>query len=445
MMNIIGLDIGTTSISAALLDTESGLVKKTFTIANDGFMKTEYEWERIQDPEIITDKAVELVEEILRICPDIGVIGLTGQMHGILYLDKEGKSTSPLYTWQDGRGNLVENGKSLCEELTGKYGRAFYTGYGLVSHVYNVRHHLVPAETTALCSIMDYLGMKLTGRITPLVHTSDAASFGFYEMEKNTFHKEVLEVEGVDTSILPEISSAVEILGYYKGIPVTIAIGDNQASFIGSVKKGREEILINMGTGGQISMYSDKILHGDDIETRPLLDNGYIVVGSTLCGGRAYALLADFFQSFAFVLGIGNVDIYDVMNKMLCEYKSDDHMSINTAFDGTRDHPERRGSIGNITIRNFTPVALTYGVLDGIADEMYSRYQTMLAGKTGSHIRMIGSGNGMRKNQHLQDIFARKFGMEMDLSTLSEEAACGAAIAGHTAVSAKNWREMIGV
>ena len=443
-MNIIGLDIGTTSISAAWLDTESGQVKKTYTVANKGFITTDHEWERIQDAELITDRAIDLVEEIRTACPEIDVIGLTGQMHGILYVDQEGRAVSPLYTWQDGRGNLVEDGRSLCQELTEKYGRAFYSGYGLVTHVYNLRHGLVPENAASLCTIMDYLGMKLTGRKTPLVHSSDAASFGFYNIADKTFDRKLLTEEGIDTSVLPETSSSVEILGRYKGTPVTIAIGDNQASFIGSMKKGREEILINMGTGGQISMYSDQILTGDDIETRPLLDDGYIVVGSTLCGGRAYALLADFYRMLGREMG-AEIDPYAVMDKMLTEYQGRDHLKINTAFDGSRDHPDRKGSITNLTTRNFTPAALTYGVLDGIAEEMYTRYQTMLDGQKAGHIRMIGSGNGMRKNRHLQNIFKEKFEMDLELSTLAEEAACGTAIAGYTAVSDQTWQEMIGV
>ncbi len=212
-----------------------------------------------------------------------------------------------------------------------------------------------------------------------------------------------------------------------------------------SVKKGREEILINMGTGGQISLYSDEIRRGDDIETRPLLDDSYIVVGSTLCGGRAYALLADFFTDCARAMGVESFDPYAMMNQMLETYSRKDQMLVNTAFSGTRDHPERRGSIQNITTNNLHPAALAYGVLDGIADEMFTRYQTMLDGGKGTHIRMVGSGNGMRKNRHLQNIFIEKFGMELELSSLSEESSCGTAIAGYTAVSDTTWKEAIGV
>lgn len=444
-MNIIGLDIGTTSVSAAWIDTETNEVKKTYTVGNQSFIPSKNEWERIQNPAMIFDICLSLMDDIILNCPDIGVIGLTGQMHGIVYVDANGESVSPLYTWQDGRGNVAENGESLCAKLADKYGKAFYTGYGLVTHLYNLQHGLVPAKANKVCTIMDYIGMKLAGRKEPLIHTSDAASLGFYNINSNTFERYMLLNEGVDLSILPDITADIEILGRYKGIPVTVAIGDNQASFLGSIKKGREEILINMGTGGQISVYSDKIVTGDDIETRPLIGDSYLVAGSTLCGGRAYALLADFFKKCAKMMGVRPFDPYLMMNQMLHNYDNKDHLVINTAFSGTRDHPHRRGSVQNISTNNFTPEAFAYGILDGIAEEMYGRYQTIQKGGHVSHSRMVGSGNGMRKNQHLQQIFIEKFGMELELSSKTEEAACGTALAGYTAVSDVTWQSEIGV
>lgn len=445
-MNIIGLDIGTTSISAAQMDPYTGEVRQTYTIANRGFLQTPNIWERVQDPAVIVAAVQGLLDEILDNCPDVAIIGLTGQMHGIVYVDNQGNCVSPLYTWQDGRGNLPDgNGTSLCQQLSEKHGGSFYSGYGLVTHLYNLRNGLVPDHATGLCTIMDYLGMVLTGRKKPLVHASNAASLGFYDIANNTFRHELLEAEGVDCAILPEITASIVVLGSYRGIPVTIAIGDNQASFLGSVRHGREEILINMGTGGQVSMLSDKILEGEDIETRPLIEDSYLVVGASLCGGRAYAGLANFFADCAKAFGVDVPDPYAMMDGLLKTYQNPEKLLVDTAFDGTRDHPEHRGSIQNLTTCNFDPASLTYGVLDGIAGELYQRYQTMLNGSTPSHSRMIGSGNGLRKNVHLQKIAAKKFAMELKLSGCTEEAACGAAIAGFTTTGHQNWRQTVGL
>ena len=445
-MNIIGLDIGTTNISGARLNPITGEVLHTYTIANEAFLKTEHLWERIQDPEMIINAACRLLDEILENCKDAAVIGLTGQMHGIVYVDAEGRCVSPLYTWQDGRGNVpLEDGKSLCQILTEKHGCNVYSGYGLITHLYNQRYGLVPKQATGFCTIMDYLGMVLTGRKAPLIHSSNAASLGFYDIARGAFEKEILESEGVACGILPEITASVSVLGYYKGIPVTVAIGDNQAGFMGSVRHANEEILVNIGTGGQVSMLSETILTGEEIETRPFLEDSYLVVGASLCGGRAYASLAKFFNECASAFGVADPDAYAMMDQLLENYKNPERLYVDTTFDGTREHPERRGMIRNLTTGNFDPASLTYGVLDGIVEELYQRYLTMLNGSAPKHCCMIGSGNGIRKNVHMQKIAEEKFAMKLDLSDRQEEAACGAAIAGFTAVERISWKQAVGI
>ena len=105
-MKAIGIDIGTTTISGVVLDVAKRQVLESRTVRNGSFIKTEHEWERIQDVDVILDKAVGLVKELLACCPEAGAVGLTGQMHGIIYLDRNGRHVSPLYTWLDGRGNI---------------------------------------------------------------------------------------------------------------------------------------------------------------------------------------------------------------------------------------------------------------------------------------------------------------------------------------------------
>ena len=164
-MKAIGIDIGTTTISGVVLGVAKRQVLEARTVQNGSFIKTEHEWERIQDVDVILDKAADLVKELLACCPEAGAIGLTGQMHGIVYLDRKGRHISPLYTWQDGRGNLSSDGhKPLTEQVMDKTGVFIASGYGLISHLYNLRNGLVPQEAVSLCTIGDYLGMVLTGK-----------------------------------------------------------------------------------------------------------------------------------------------------------------------------------------------------------------------------------------------------------------------------------------
>ena len=122
-MKSIAIDIGTTSISAVVMDAASDAVERAFTIANPGFLPSEQPWARVQDPGAVIAAAKGLLDDILDATPDAGVIGLTGQMHGIVYLDGAGRAVSPLITWQDGRGNLPdENGESVCESIGRRVG-----------------------------------------------------------------------------------------------------------------------------------------------------------------------------------------------------------------------------------------------------------------------------------------------------------------------------------
>lgn len=460
-MKALGLDIGTTTISAVVVGMEEREILKAYTIPNGSFIETDLPWEKIQDPDKIMQKALGLLEEILQEHQDIGVIGLTGQMHGIVYLDENGKHISPLYTWQDGRGNipvekilsedpvpedaLLEAGRSICGILEEEYGVKAHTGYGLVTHLYNCRNNLVPEGAAKVCTIMDYLGMRLTGRRTPLMHSSNAASLGLYDAKKNGFRADILQKAGADADILPEVTDDFISVGSYKGIPVSAAIGDNQASFLGSVENAADSVLVNMGTGGQISILSDTYFTAKGIEARPFVKGHYLLAGSSLCGGRAYALLEHFFRSYAEAAGITGVDHYSVMGKILDEKNDGEKLKVNTTFSGTREKPEKRGSIKNIGTENFTPKALIGGVLEGMAEELYKMYRKIEKGLAGPKTRMVASGNGIRKNRHLQEVMSEKFGMGLELAKREEEAAYGAAVSGMIAAGELTLKEAIGV
>ncbi|MBQ2812118.1 MAG: hypothetical protein IJE63_02600, partial [Clostridia bacterium] len=103
-MNVIGLDIGTTTICGIAVDAESGRLLKSVTLPNDSFIDGK-PFEKIQSPEIIIEKVTSLAENLFNEFAPVCAVGITGQMHGIVYLDSEGKAVSPLYTWQDGSGN----------------------------------------------------------------------------------------------------------------------------------------------------------------------------------------------------------------------------------------------------------------------------------------------------------------------------------------------------
>ncbi len=442
-----GLDIGTTTISLVVVEYETGKLIDSRTIENGSFIATENSWEKIQNPDIILSKAIRLLKEYREKYPEIAVLGLTGQMHGIVYLNENGECVSPLFTWQDGSGDVPLKdfcGCSVCQHLAEQYGIQTSTGYGLITYLYHCKTNQVPHEATQVCTIMDYLGMVLTGRKEPLMHSSNAASLGLYDVYECGFRTDILKEEGGTTDILPKVTDDLVELGSWDGITVGVAIGDNQASFLGSISDVYNTILVNMGTGGQVSVLMDSVSDtesgssktkvmsgtlGESVEIRPFASGKYLLAGSSLCGGRAYAVLKDFFAAYARAMGETLCDHYTVMNKLL-ETEPVEKLRVCTTFSGTRKNPEKRGTIENISIHNFTPESLIYGVLDGMAEELWQMYEEIRKELGITRTRMLASGNGIRRNPHLQRILAAKFNMTLQLAEQEEEAACGAVKAG---------------
>lgn len=414
-MKVIGIDIGTTSICGILADIETGCVIKSRTLASNAFLKGCAEWEKIQSVEKIILTANEILEEFLSDkiwCGDICAIGVTGQMHGIVYINAEGGAESPLYIWQDSRGNLPFEDTTYAKYLNS------FSGYGGVTDFYNRKNGLVPKKAVGYCTIHDYFVMRLCGLKKPVIHSSDAASFGFYDLEAN---KPLIDFGA-------EITSDYRIAGEYKKIPVAVAIGDNQASVF-STLANEDDVLLNVGTGSQVSVVSPKPINGENIETRPYFEGKYLAVGSALCGGRAYSLLKDFYSAvFDYSKHESEETVYGIMGDMLkkAERSQKGDFLVDTRFAGTRCDSLAKGKILGITTENFTPENLTFGVLFGMANELFEMYKHMNSPKSG----IVGSGNGLRKNAALVKIFEDMFGAKMKMPSHFEEASFGAALFG---------------
>lgn len=414
-MYSIGIDIGTTSICAVLMDSVTGKIICTATHNNDSFIETPNVWEKIQNVAVIEEKVSELIESVLKNAEgkQVGSIGISNQMHGILYYDADGNAVSPLYIWQDERGNLpYKDGKTYAQYL------GSFAGYGLVTDFYNRENSLVSEKAVGVCTIGDYIAMKLTGRKTALMHITNAASFGCFDITENKFT--------LDNGMLPEVTKDFDIVGEWNDIKVCVAIGDNQASFMGSV--GVNAPLLNVGTGSQISYLNDKPVSGAGIESRPYDGKRYLVVGASLCGGRAFSMLERFFASVVeMATGEKCGSLYPQIDKML-ETKLQTDLEADSRFCGTRSDPTIRGAFTNVSQDNFTAGDMSVAILYAIANELHTMY-------TGAKPdTIVCSGNGIRKNKALQKIASEVFGAEIKIPRYEEEAAYGAALTSLVAI-----------
>ena len=141
-MKAIGIDIGTTSICGIVIDLDTGDIIKSRTENSNAFLSGSAEWEKIQSVEKIIGRSTEILDSLVE--KDVVSIGVSGQMHGMVYIDSRGNALSPLYTWQDGRGNLPYKDTTYASFL------GSFSGYGNVTDFYNRENGLVPKNSKGL-------------------------------------------------------------------------------------------------------------------------------------------------------------------------------------------------------------------------------------------------------------------------------------------------------
>lgn len=440
-MYALGLDVGTTTICGVLLDYEKKQMLASKTYPNPGFFPTEDPLKKMQDPNgiwnIVQQIYTELSEEYAM--PDC--IGISGQMHGILYVDQNGEAVSPLYIWQDQQSsNLYPDSlESYSMRLSRLTGYPVSDGYGLATHYYLSVNHMIPEEAAHFCSIGDFIAMKLCGNTQPCMHPTNAGSFGVFSLSMGDFDYEALQKAGITKELFPTVSGDFATVGKTEqGAVVAVSIGDNQASFLGSVQDTEHSLLVNVGTGSQISLLgrkADPQLAGlsGSVEARPFLGEYCLLAGSSLCGGRAYAALIDFFRQIAALAGKTDwTSVYDDVSALLRSPLTGEPLRISTLFNGSRSHPEDRGGVQNLSLENFTPAQFAAGTLRGIANELYDMYQQMPHDEN-IPFQLVASGNGVRRNPYLQQVFAEIFDSRLQIPAHQEEASFGAAIYALTA------------
>ncbi|MBN1809913.1 MAG: hypothetical protein JW909_12670 [Planctomycetes bacterium] len=452
---LLGMDIGTTKLCATVLDAAgrellaSEETPNSFAVSGDGEA-------REQDAAGILDAATGLLARIVRkpalSNARIEGIGITGQMHGVVFTDGAGAPVTNLVTWQDGRGCRRAPGtdRTFVEELSRRLGADALvlagcppaSGFGGVTILRMAAEGVLPAGCVPL-TIHDCMVRRLTG--VACTDATDAASWGMCDVSTGRWLEGAAEAAGMEESLLPRIlptgsragcltGGAAARTGIPAGTPVNVAVGDNQASFVGSVVSFADSVLFNLGTGGQMSVAVDRFLRVDGLETRPLLPGHWLLTGASLCGGRAYAVLERFFRDVGKMLFGRDApgSLFDRMNESGAS-SCNDAGALRAAmlFDGTRRDPSVRGGIYGIDTGNLTAANLIRAFVNGMVGELVDFYRLAEnAGVAASHL--AGSGNAVRRNPLVRDEIERRMGMRLSISPWREEAACGAAVLAGT-------------
>ena len=437
----VGIDIGTTTVSAVVYDVDGKEQVEAYSVPHNSYVYSDIFSE--QSVSAIMEKSEKLLYHILNTYDGIISIGISGQMHGIAYIDKDLRPISNLINWQDKRADQALDGKkSACEKIFELTGEKIHTGYGIATHYYNMLNGNVPKDATFILSIMDIFAVKICGLNKPIIHSSIASSLGLFDLEKGEFMKDKLSLLGFDESLLPPVTGESVIIGECKGIPVSIPIGDNQASFLGSVSNNNDTVLINIGTGSQVSAVSDYCRTRDEIELRPFIEGKYLICASALCGGYAYSMLESFFRSYAVSLGIEEASQYKIIYQLATQaYENgEDGLLVDTSFLGKRSVPEARGSIKMIDRQNFTPSNLVIGMLKGMCNELYELYELFPK----KFKNAMASGGTVKRNPVLKLLLAERFGMPVSNETVKEEAGTGVALFSALAIKKIKYKNGFG-
>lgn len=453
MTFLLGIDIGTTTITSIAVEADSGTIVESATTANDARYTDRPAGRSEWDANRIIHQALQCVTDVVSHlgsrATDIAGIGMTGQQHGMVLIDKNLTPISPYINWQDQRGNELDaNGLPLIASLNNRLGENQYEQHGclLRTGFMNVTLHwlnqngLLPVNCQA-AFIMDLFASHLCD--APLLSDPTAAgSAGLLNIHNNQWDQDAISELGIPLNILPEVQTVRERVGTIsgeiahatglpKGIPVFVAIGDNQASFLGSVADRHTQLSINVGTGGQVSAYSNQIGHHESLEVRPFPYGGFLLANVGACGGRSFAALENFFQAVARdIFEIEPDDsAYQRMKQLAAQtVAAPTGLKCSPIFTGTRQDPSQRASWTGLTPDNFTPALLTRSLLEGMATTFNEGFAAILScGVTGIN-EIVGAGNGIRENSVLQDCIESQFNMQVRKPLQNEEATLGAAI-----------------
>lgn len=272
MAYLIGVDIGTSGTKTVLF-TEKGEVVSSKTIEYPLYQPKNGYAE--QDPKDWWNATVDSISAVLKLSgvnsAEIKGIGLSGQMHGLVMLDKNGDVLRKSIIWCDGRTALE------CEEITQKVGakrlieitaNPALTGF-TASKILWVRNN--EPEIYEKCAKIllpkDYIRYMLTGEFATEV--SDASGMQLLDVPNRCWSDEVLSKLDIDKDLLgkvyesPEITGVInkktaELTGLKEGTIVVGGAGDNAAAAVGTGVVLEGKAFTTIGTSGVVFAHSNK-------------------------------------------------------------------------------------------------------------------------------------------------------------------------------------------
>lgn len=266
----IGIDLGTSSVKALLVDDEQRIVAEAsepLTILRERPLWSE---QSPEDWKAATERAMRRIRETApKEFAGAQAIGLTGQMHGATLLDSSLRVLRPAILWNDGRSGAecaeLEALEPRTREITGNTAMPGFTAPKLL---WVAKHEKELFQRTAHVLLpKDWLRLVLTGDLA--TDPSDASGTLWLDVGKRRWSSEMVAACGLPESAMPRVFEGTQPTGTLRAevaaawglSPSTLVAaggGDNAAGAagVGVVKPG--EALLSLGTSGVIFLVTEQ-------------------------------------------------------------------------------------------------------------------------------------------------------------------------------------------
>ena len=271
----LGIDVGTSGVKVLAVD-DSGAIISSQTEHLD-FDRPHAGWAETPPGRWWKATAAasrRLMDEIGTDC-NLASIGLSGQMHGSVFLDRSAldragtgpiEAIYPALMWNDQRTDLQ---RSEIERLVGgrrkgveSTGCPSLNGLTAPKILWLREHHQeLFARVAGICLPKDFVALQLTGVFSSDV--GDASGTMLVDPRTRDWHPAIFHKLGIKRELLPKIAESGTVVGRItawasqatglpEGVPLVIGSGDNQAAAIGAGVVDPGEALVILGTSGVV-------------------------------------------------------------------------------------------------------------------------------------------------------------------------------------------------
>lgn len=270
----LGIDVGTSG-TKTLAMRRDGKILASATVEYP-LSHPRHGWSE-QDPEDWWQATIRSVRAVLKAgkikSTDVSGIGLSGQMHGSVFLDSRQKVIRPAILWNDQRTSaecaeieLRAGGRTQLIELVANPALTGFTAPKILwlrrhepKHFDRVRQVLLPK---------DYVRFRLTGEFATEV--SDASGTLLLDVGRRQWCRPLLDILQLDPAILPRVHESEEVSGTLSaaagkllGLPAGIGVvgggGDQAAGAVGNGIVRSGVISATLGTSGVVFAHSDEV------------------------------------------------------------------------------------------------------------------------------------------------------------------------------------------